>query len=213
MRSGLLRTRVGLRDQAQRDCEGSWCDGSTRSLAGESGGGGDGDSGGKCESPGLRSETWGTRLSRYPELICTQMRNSNRRKLAQIAACSVVAVFAGTDTTWAAPCSGVDRSLTREQKAAVAPEIARQLQVKAVDVMQSFHAGGWSIFYVDTHETDDAYVFYSRVPARGRYVTLWGGAATTDEEHAIRMWTIKNAPGIPRNLAGCFAWSVTKGNR
>jgi hypothetical protein len=63
---------------------------------------------------------------------------------------------------------------------------------------------------VNTHETDDAYVFYSGDPLRSRYVTEWGGAATREEEQDIKAWAIKNARGIPRSLAGCFAWHVTK---
>ena len=68
----------------------------------------------------------------------------------------------------------------------------------------------WSIIYVDTHESDEAYVFYAHDPLRSRYVTLWSGAARMDEEQEIKVWTIKNAPGIPQKLAGCFAWHVTK---
>ena len=120
-------------------------------------------------------------------------------------------VIAGAISAYGAtPCTGVDRHLRSQQKSAVASEIARQLKVKAVDVLQSFRAGGWSIFYVDTHETDDAYVFYARDPQNGGYITLWGGVALEDEEQAINAWTIKNAPGIPRNLPSCFAWHVTK---
>ena len=81
---------------------------------------------------------------------------------------------------------------------------------KTVDVMESFRFDGWSVLYVDTHETDDAWLFYSGDPARSHYVTLWGGAATRDEEGSVRSWTTKNAPGIPRKLAACFAWHVTK---
>jgi hypothetical protein len=40
--------------------------------------------------------------------------------------------------------------------------------------------------------------------------TLRGGMATSDEEKAIKAWTIKNAPGIPPRLSTCFAWHVTK---
>jgi hypothetical protein len=36
------------------------------------------------------------------------------------------------------------------------------------------------------------------------------GAATKFEEASIRNWAEKNAPGIPKRLARCFAWYVTK---
>ncbi len=92
----------------------------------------------------------------------------------------------------------------------MAPAIAKQLHVKSVDVLQSFQEGIWSIFFVDSHESDNAYVFYAHDPLKSRYITLWGGVATSDEEKAIKAWTLKNAPGIPQRLATCFAWHVTK---
>ena len=80
----------------------------------------------------------------------------------------------------------------------------------SVDVLQSFRLGSWDIIYVDTHQTDEAFLFYPQDPSLGRYVTLWAGAAMHDEEREIRSWVLKNAPGIPGKLAACFAWHVTK---
>lgn len=108
------------------------------------------------------------------------------------------------------PCAGVDRALPESRKLAWAPGIARQLGVPSVDVLQSFRFGSWHIIYVDTHQSDEAFLFYPKDPASARYVTLWGGAAMWDEEQDIRSWVIKNAPGIPKRLAACFAWHVTK---
>jgi hypothetical protein len=108
------------------------------------------------------------------------------------------------------PCSGIDRSLTPERSKILAPAIAHQLNAKHAEVSKSFRSGGWSILYVSTGDADDAYVFYSADPSQNKYVTLWGGVALDDEEQEIRNWTLKNAPGIPRTLARCFAWHVTK---
>ncbi len=125
-----------------------------------------------------------------------------------------VILIAGAATASAAtPCTGVDRSLTSQQKSAVTPEIAKQLKARNVDVLQSLRVGGWSIFYVDTHQSDEVYVFYVKDPRHSRYITLWSGAARLDEGQEIMSWTLKNAPGIPRNLASCFAWHVTSGER
>jgi hypothetical protein len=41
---------------------------------------------------------------------------------------------------------------------------------------------------------------------------VWGGAAEFDETDEIEQWAEQNAPGIPKKLAACFAWSVTKGS-
>jgi hypothetical protein len=123
----------------------------------------------------------------------------------------LIAFIVATASAWAAsPCAGVNRNLTHERKAAVAPEIARQLQNKSVEVLQSFQLGSWSIFYVTSHQAEDAYVFYAHDPSTSRYITLWGGVATSDEEQAIKAWILKDARGIPRRLASCFAWHVTK---
>jgi hypothetical protein len=111
---------------------------------------------------------------------------------------------------WAAsPCDGVDRSLTKERKETLAPVIAKQLNVKRVDVLQSFRYAKWSIIYIDNHESDNGFLIYSGDPLRSHYITVWGGVALPKEEQEIRKWTIKNAAGIPPRLAGCFAWHVT----
>lgn len=107
-------------------------------------------------------------------------------------------------------CSGVDRTLPKEPTKALGPVIAKQLDAKRAEISQSFRFDGWSILYVSTGEADDAFVFYSGDPMRNKYVTLWGGLALENEEKEIRAWTLKNAPGIPRTLANCFAWLVTK---
>lgn len=109
----------------------------------------------------------------------------------------------------ASPCNGVDRSLSSNRKLALAPKIAKELYVASVDVLQSFRSHGWSIIYVDTHESDETFLFYPGDPMTARYVTLWGGAATIYEEGEIEKWVLKNVPKIPRKLARCFAWHVT----
>lgn len=109
----------------------------------------------------------------------------------------------------ATPCDGIDRHITNENKTRLASVIASQLKVTKVDILESLRSGGWTILYVDSHEADDAFLFFSMDPATHHYVTLWSGAAMSDEEKAIRAWTIQNAPGIPSSLASCFAWHVT----
>ena len=104
----------------------------------------------------------------------------------------------------------MDRTLSKERAKALGPVVATQLDARQAEISQSFLLGNWSILYVATGEADDAYVFYSGDPMRNKYVTLWGGVALENEERDIRAWTLKNAPGIPRALANCFAWHVTK---
>jgi hypothetical protein len=115
-----------------------------------------------------------------------------------------------TSIAWSAsPCYQIDRASTRSDKAALSRAIEKHLPTQFADVHQSFRAGGWTILYVSFHDSDDAYLFYSHDPLTSRPVTLWGGVAMSNEEQAIKEWTVKNAPGIPPGLANCFAWHVT----
>jgi hypothetical protein len=107
------------------------------------------------------------------------------------------------------PCDSVDRQLTDKRKAELAPEIAKQLDVEKVDVLKSFRFEGWTILYVDSHAADEEFLFYSHDPLNSHCVTTWGGIAMKNEQRSIRAWTLKDAPGIPPKLAGCFAWYVT----
>jgi hypothetical protein len=110
---------------------------------------------------------------------------------------------------WAAPCDSVDRTLSGVPSTALAPALRRQLRARSVDVLQSYSVGSWSILYVDTHESEHIYLFFSSNPLRSRFITLWRGPASPSEEQEILDWALKNAPGIPDPLARCFAWHVT----
>jgi hypothetical protein len=107
-------------------------------------------------------------------------------------------------------CNGINRSLTTEQAATFSRHVRNEFKAKEADILQIFRFRGWSILYVDTHDADEAFVFYRGDPARTHYVTVWSGAAGYNEEDEIRLWAEKNAPGIPHRLAECFAWHVTK---
>ncbi|GLQ96754.1 hypothetical protein GCM10007863_11740 [Dyella mobilis] len=110
----------------------------------------------------------------------------------------------------ATPCTSIDRILTPQQKQAWAPVIARQLRVARVDVLQVFRLDHWRIVYVDTHRSDNGFLFYREDPLDSRYIATWAGAAQPGEEASITQWTQTNAPGIPEALAQCFGWYVTQ---
>lgn len=109
------------------------------------------------------------------------------------------------------PCDDINSSLGTETKMMLAPVIAKQLQTTTVDVLSSFKSGAWTILYVNPHDADEAFLFYSGDPLTSRYVTLWAGAAIRNEESSIRKWVRANAPGAPSPLTRCFAWYVTNG--
>ena len=107
------------------------------------------------------------------------------------------------------PCDGVDRDLSDARRAQLAPAIAEQQGLKSVEILQSFSTKGWNIIYVNTHVSDEPFLFYSDNPATSLPVTVWSGAATIMETDEVESWVLKHAPGIPSKLASCFAWHVT----
>jgi hypothetical protein len=123
---------------------------------------------------------------------------------------SIVALWLIGGVAHPSPCTGIDRTLTDAQKRAWAPVIAKQLHVANVDVLQVFRDGDWRVIYVDTHVSDNGFLFYRDDPLHGTYVNAWAGAAMKDEEASIHQWVQKNVPGIPAQLAICFAWHVTQ---
>jgi hypothetical protein len=110
----------------------------------------------------------------------------------------------------ATPCDGVDRTLSDARKSQLAPVIARQMKIESADILQSYKYAGWYIIYVNTHVSDEAFLFFGGDPLQSKYLTAWGGAAAVFEGPQIRRWVFKNAKGIPTKLASCFAWHVTK---
>ncbi|GAB2882555.1 hypothetical protein GCM10027046_08460 [Uliginosibacterium flavum] len=121
------------------------------------------------------------------------------------------------------PCSGGDRSLDAARREALAPVVSRDVTLllwphfKAhfdpgpQRVLSSLRMRGWFVLYVDTGKTDDVALFYAGDPARGgRYAGFWGGSAPTDEGPQLRRELLRDIPGIPPALAGCFAWRVTQ---
>ena len=136
----------------------------------------------------------------------------------------LLALLTAAASAGAAPCSGVDRSLSAGERAMFAPAIEAHLKaqldprvgplvrVGPADVLRVFRFGGWQIVHVDNHATDSPYLFYAGSPARSAaYLAAWAGGARVDEGREIKSWVLSNAPGIPKKLAGCFAWYVTKG--
>ncbi len=121
-----------------------------------------------------------------------------------------ILIFLSTNAI-ATPCDKIDHRLNEQRKVELGTVISQQLQVTNIDVLQSFKLDAWSIILVDTHESDEAFLFYSGDPKTNHYITLWSGSAKIDEEQNINNWLITNAHDIPVDLANCFAWYVTKG--
>jgi len=109
------------------------------------------------------------------------------------------------------PCNEMARPLRTEERRKLAETLARRFQVPQVDILARFASGEWTVLYVDMHESDEVFLFFRNDPLSSEQVTEWSGAARIDEQRSIEEWSIKNAPGIPRRLAKCFAWYATMG--
>ncbi|MEW6562985.1 MAG: hypothetical protein AB1400_07120 [Pseudomonadota bacterium] len=100
----------------------------------------------------------------------------------------------------------------------LAPIVKVQLEkelpdIQSIEVLQSFRFGYWYIIKVETHISDQGYLFYNNDPAQTPYLTIWGGAVpATDEEYRFIVKSLSKGKtrGIPKALARCFAWHMTK---
>jgi hypothetical protein len=110
----------------------------------------------------------------------------------------------------ATPCTGVDRRLTARQQAQLETAIEKQQKLEKITVFALFRSDGWSVVFSNASVGDSPYFFYSKNPIKdAQPLAIWSGAATIFETSEVAEWAKKNAPGIPEQLANCFAWHVT----
>jgi len=76
-------------------------------------------------------------------------------------------------------------------------------------VLESYSFAGWRIIYVETQVSENAFLFFRENPKPAKFMTMWAGAAMTNEGAETERWVLDNAPGIPHALASCFAFHVT----
>lgn len=114
--------------------------------------------------------------------------------------------FAGT------PCDGVERDLglTAEQIVTLKANIGPQVNATKIDIINVFKMKGWSVIYIDTHNSDETYLFFTGDILTSHYVTEWSGAATIFEGAELTTQFKQNAPGIPEHLAQCMAWHIAE---
>jgi len=122
----------------------------------------------------------------------------------------VLCALASTAAQASAPCEGVDRGLSPDRAAQLSRRAAEQFRDPKAKALQSFAYEGWNIVYVEFGKSDPAFVFYRGDPLGSGHVAVWGAAAGLDETSQIKEWTVENAPGIPNQLARCFAWRVSR---
>lgn len=130
--------------------------------------------------------------------------------LSRFSICAAALSF-GVLASAKSPCDGIKQQMSAERQKYLQTSVAKQLNASTVDLLAVFVLSGWSVLYVDTHKSDEVFLFYPGDPANTSFLTMWSGAAMRDEAPAIETWALKNAPGIPKALAGCFAWYATAG--
>ena len=109
------------------------------------------------------------------------------------------------------PCDGIERGTQGEGREALGNLLARQLGVTEVQIIQSYRSDIWHVLAVES-DGERTYLVYAGDPLRTGFVASWAGAGTGEDENSVRSWVIRSATKIPQKLAGCFAWSVTRGS-
>lgn len=111
----------------------------------------------------------------------------------------------------AAPCPGVDTSLSEDQKQEYAQLVASAVgngvapaQVNIIEYMQS---GSWSAVHASTPQTDPGFLFFETAGGRPQFKEAWGGMASPSEAPQLIAWA--KDLGAPDALARCFAQNVT----
>jgi hypothetical protein len=120
------------------------------------------------------------------------------------------------------PCEGVTQTKGENIKNKAALEVAITKQLKdlvrkynspklKVTLLYAYAQDNWTILIVSLVENSDSYahLFYSGNPLTNRYVTSFEGSDWGKDMQTIKDWVLKNAPGIPPNLASCYAWHQT----
>lgn len=123
----------------------------------------------------------------------------------------VLATAIGLPVGAKSPCEDFSLRLSSAQKKSWSEAIAKQLRAPSADMLAAFGSKRWRIVYVDTHQSDEVFLFYSNTPTNSRYVNMWSGAAMRSEGPTLEEWLLNSVPGIPKELASCFAWYATVG--
>ena len=119
--------------------------------------------------------------------------------------CALVA-FVATEGHASAPCEGVERGRGEE---ALSIRVGAQLHDTKARALQTFAYEDWKIVEVALGNSADVFVFYSADPLSSGYVAIWRGASDLDGVSQAKEWAVESAPGIPNQLARCFAVRAT----
>jgi len=102
-------------------------------------------------------------------------------------------------------CETIDRTFTDAEKSRWSRDISKLKHWSGSEAIQSFRSASWRVIYVTLPNAEPAFHFYDS----SNPVTVWGGGATIFEAPEIERSLLVQAPGIPKQLAHCFASHVT----
>ena len=139
-------------------------------------------------------------------MMCVMKRHSNFA-LAFIA--GLVVAFAPRGAS-ASPCDGVDRSMSPMEKASIVRAVSRDRNSNEVTIDPPLHWKSWWVVLGDGGTFDADYFFYHGDPSTTKLLGAIDTFYRPDEESWLLNWTRSHIPGIPPNLARCFAWHATK---
>ncbi len=110
------------------------------------------------------------------------------------------------------PCRNVAHELSETERTALEAELSRSLSLPSVQVYARLKLGNWAVIYSNISPGDPTYAFFSADPlSGGKPVEFWSGGGPFYEVGDISEWASENVPGVPKELAECFAWYVTMG--
>ena len=106
----------------------------------------------------------------------------------------------------AAPCPNVRHSRASSDSSTLgilSAQVGRPVQLAG-----SYEQGRWRIYDV-TADGDHGYVFFNGPPRATPKAYVWAGSGLSGETADILKEVRRHAPGIPLDLARCFARRVT----
>ncbi|MCB1607347.1 MAG: hypothetical protein KDI71_10270 [Xanthomonadales bacterium] len=111
------------------------------------------------------------------------------------------------------PCRNVDVLVSKEEERELENALSESFSLASVDVFSTFQFGSWFVIYSDISPGDPTYGFFPSDPRQGgEPIKFWAGGDAFYAVGDIAEWTIANVPGVPEELAECFAWSLTMGS-
>lgn len=122
----------------------------------------------------------------------------------------LLGVFGLCNAVAATPCAGVDRSLTKQNKADYASLIAKSLESKVkpanVEIDAALRSGTWTVVYASTPIADPGYFFFDNSSGVQVFKDVWGGIADDGDGPILIKWA--KDLGANKEIASCFSHVV-----